>query len=135
MEDINERILIETVAERISPLVNNPGKVVITNRIIYFQAFNNISVNPVDKYQLRNIINIAKRRYVLRPVGLEIFLENEESVFFAFKSPKLREDIYTLLLKQEGIFLFFLNFHLSFFFFFPPSCERFICSTTIKYDS
>jgi factor associated with neutral sphingomyelinase activation len=123
MEDINERILIETVAERITPLVNNPGKVVISNRIIYFQAFNNISINPVDKYHLRNIINVAKRRYILRPVGIEIFLENEETVFFAFKSPKLREDIHLLLLKQEGFcffppFVVFIIYYLCIFFFF-----------------
>jgi factor associated with neutral sphingomyelinase activation len=70
---------------RVTPLVNNPGKLLVTNDYIYFQPFNNISINPVNKYKLESIVRMMKRSYVLRQVGMELFFDNDQSVFFAFK--------------------------------------------------
>jgi factor associated with neutral sphingomyelinase activation len=73
---------------RVTPLVNNPAKILITNAIIYFQPFNNISAVPVEKFHLSSIIRIEKRRYVLRHVGIEIFFAEgtpEESLFLTFE--------------------------------------------------
>lgn len=99
MEDINERILLETTGNggvnfpcnfllgvQIMPLIMNPGKILITNSIVYFQPMNNVASNPVDKYKLDSITRVAKRRHLLRHVGLEIFMQNDQSIFFSFKT-------------------------------------------------
>lgn len=103
LEDINEKIGVETRGLRITPLVSDPGRILITNTIIYFQPFNNITANPVDKFRLDAIVRMQKRRYILRNVGIEIFMENGESVFFAFKNPGLRDSIYETLIKQPAV--------------------------------
>ena len=77
LEDINEKIGVETrgilffeisfsLGLRITPLVSDPGRILITNTIIYFQPFNNITANPVDKFRLDAIVRMQKRRYILR---------------------------------------------------------------------
>lgn len=68
------------------PLIMNPGKILITNSIVYFQPMNNVTSNPVDKYKLDSITRVAKRRHLLRHVGLEIFMHNDQSIFFSFKT-------------------------------------------------
>ena len=38
LENIGERIVVETVGNRITPLVLNPGRVLLTNERLYFQV-------------------------------------------------------------------------------------------------
>lgn len=40
--DLYEKILVETQADKITPLVVNPGRVVLSNSRLYFQSYNNI---------------------------------------------------------------------------------------------
>jgi factor associated with neutral sphingomyelinase activation len=42
LEDLNERVVVEFAASKIQPLVNNPGRVLLTNQRLYFQPFNNV---------------------------------------------------------------------------------------------
>ena len=42
LEDIYEKVICETQANKISPLVVNPGRIVLTCSRIYFQPYNNI---------------------------------------------------------------------------------------------
>lgn len=51
LEDFNERIVYDRVCHRVTPLVRNRGRVVITTDIIYFQPFNNIESEPVSKFR------------------------------------------------------------------------------------
>lgn len=44
-----------------TPLVNNPGRLMITNKIVYFQALNNIDAQPVHKYAFNSITRVIKR--------------------------------------------------------------------------
>eukprot|EP01114_Cavostelium_apophysatum_P011697 TRINITY_DN260_c1_g1_i1.p1 TRINITY_DN260_c1_g1~~TRINITY_DN260_c1_g1_i1.p1 ORF type:complete len:896 (-),score=250.63 TRINITY_DN260_c1_g1_i1:12-2699(-) len=103
LEDINEQILIEKRGVRVTPLVNNPGEILITNAVVYFQPFNNISINTVEKIPLSSIMRISKRRYVLRNVGIEIFMNSDQSVFFAFKTSQIRDAVYDTLIKQPVV--------------------------------
>jgi len=86
--DLNERLLEDYLGVRVTPLVHNPGRLVLTNKSIYFQPMNNINPNPVEKFPFSMLIRVIKRRHSLRQVGLEIFLEddnhNMQSVFFCF---------------------------------------------------
>ena len=59
-------------AERVSPLIVNPGRVVLTKTKLYFQPFNNVEAFPCLTLTLSLISQIVKRRYLLRHLGLEI---------------------------------------------------------------
>ena len=45
-----------------TPLVVNPGRIVLTDKILYFQAYNNAEANPVIKIKLSAIKRIFQRR-------------------------------------------------------------------------
>lgn len=53
---------------RVTPLVSNPGRVVLTNSRVYFQPYNNVDPEPVSKYNLNEIVQVVKRRHLLRQV-------------------------------------------------------------------
>ena len=40
----------------------------------------------MSNYPLSRVLKVYKRRYLLRQVGMEIFLEGAVTVFFAFKT-------------------------------------------------
>lgn len=40
--DITEPIVIEHTVDEISPLVTNPGRLLLTTRCVYFQPYNNV---------------------------------------------------------------------------------------------
>ena len=86
----------QTDGNKISPLVVNPGKIVLSTVRLYFQPYNNAEDKPVIKVRLASIKRIFQvnqllcvqlknnnkdykeeslcfqRRYLLRPLGLEI---------------------------------------------------------------
>ena len=72
LDNAFDPILLELKVERISPLIVNPGRVVLTESKLYFQPFNNVEPFPCLQLTLRHISQILKRRYLLRHVGLEI---------------------------------------------------------------
>eukprot|EP00003_Mantamonas_plastica_P029449 TRINITY_DN697_c0_g1_i8.p1 TRINITY_DN697_c0_g1~~TRINITY_DN697_c0_g1_i8.p1 ORF type:complete len:766 (-),score=276.56 TRINITY_DN697_c0_g1_i8:87-2384(-) len=80
----------------------------ITNSVVYFQPSNNISATPVFKFPLNNIINISKRRHMLRHVGIEMFLSDstdvdvDSSVFFAFKTVDKRDQVFALIASHQS---------------------------------
>nr|CAG4710885.1 unnamed protein product [Naegleria fowleri] len=103
LEDFREQTLYETHGTKVTPLVDTHGCILLTNERIYFQPFNNISTKPVKKYNLRDINRIVKRRYNLRQIGVEIFLQNNKSIFFSFKNQVERDNFYNTILKQPVI--------------------------------
>ena len=42
LDNLFENIVLETTAERITPLVVNPGRILLTSARLYFQPFNNV---------------------------------------------------------------------------------------------
>jgi len=40
--DLYEEIILESQGKKITPLVMNPGRIVLTEAALYFQPFNNI---------------------------------------------------------------------------------------------
>lgn len=42
VKDLDEDIILEANGSKISPLVVNPGKIILTSLSLYFQPFNNI---------------------------------------------------------------------------------------------
>lgn len=75
----------------------------ITERMIYFQPFNNVDPSPVEKYPLTDVLRVVQRRYALRHVGLEIFFESNTSAYFSFKNQSTRDAVFDLLTTQPGM--------------------------------
>ena len=101
-------ILFQTVGNKITPLVVNPGRIVLTTVTLYFQPYNNAEKQPVIKVKLSTIKRIFQRRYLLRPLGLEIEFTNmaknkSDHIYLTFNKPEDRQKLYHKLLiaKQE----------------------------------
>lgn len=110
LEDLYEQVVLETQANKVLPLVINPGRILLTTSRIYFQPYNNLDQHPVLKIQLKDIINIIKRRFLLRQVGLEVkWLRQPENkieyLFISLKNQSDRDDLYTHLLNQPAVSL------------------------------
>ena len=72
----------------------NPGKIVLTSVTLYFQPYNNAEDKPVIKVNLSSIKRIFQRRYLLRPLGLEIeytdLKERTDHVYLTFSKPEVK---------------------------------------------
>ena len=44
LEDIYEETICELPGDKITPLVSNPGRIMLTSARIYFQPYNNVEV-------------------------------------------------------------------------------------------
>eukprot|EP00466_Bigelowiella_natans_P017310 jgi/Bigna1/91634/estExt_fgenesh1_pg.C_1100004 len=68
------------LASQITPLVESPGRMMLTDKRLYVQHFNNVSAEPLDKYELSLIQFMHKRRYAMRDRGIEfIFRQSTKS--------------------------------------------------------
>ncbi|KAK3746418.1 hypothetical protein QZH41_012767, partial [Actinostola sp. cb2023] len=103
LEDLYEKIVIETSAKRITPLVCNPGRVMLTSSRLYFQPFNNADPCPVVKCKLSQISRLVKRRYLLRHVGMEIFSTDGSQMYLVLNSQSERDNVYNELLLQQEV--------------------------------
>ncbi|XP_048576936.1 protein FAN isoform X2 [Nematostella vectensis] len=103
LEDLYEKIVMETTAKRITPLVCNPGRVMLTSSRLYFQPFNNADPCPVVKCKLSQISRVVKRRYLLRHVGIEIFSKDSSQMYLVLNSQSDRDQFYRELLKQPDV--------------------------------
>lgn len=92
----------------------------------------------IVRIPLTEVLQFYKRRYLLRPVGIEVFDIRGESVLVCFENEADRDSVYQQLLKKElpncifnssgfpFVFLFCLHFNsrlflLPFLFLFPSS--------------
>ncbi|XP_057671773.1 protein FAN-like [Diorhabda carinulata] len=103
--DLYEKIVLESQADKVSPLVVNPGRLVLTTSKIYFQPYNKMGEYPT-KINLNSIKQIVKRRFLLRQIGLEIYSkENSPNphVYFSFRNQALRDEFYDNMLNQQQL--------------------------------
>jgi len=101
--NISEKTQIQLTANQLTPLVKTPGRIVVTDQRLYFQALNNVNPRPVDRYELSQIDRILTRRYALRQIGLEIFFKTGENLYLAFKDQRQRDQFYQRLLEQSVV--------------------------------
>lgn len=103
LEDIyNELIKYECEVFKINALVKNPGKILLTNKCIYFKAFNNLDGEKIFKIRLNDIKAFNKRRYQLkRSSACEIIASNSE-IYLAFESDVKCTQFYDCLKEQIG---------------------------------
>ncbi|KAJ9595217.1 hypothetical protein L9F63_013478, partial [Diploptera punctata] len=106
LEDLYEKVILETQGSKITPLVVNPGRILLTSSRLYFQPYNNVESYPVLKIRLPDIKRIVPRRFLLRHVGLEIYCENNSQVthlYLSFKSKEERDALYQGLINQPAL--------------------------------
>ncbi|PFX23712.1 protein FAN-like isoform X2 [Stylophora pistillata] len=103
LEDLHEKIVMETMAKRITPLVCNPGRIMLTSSRLYFQPFNNADPCPVVKCKLSKICRVVKRRYLLRHVGVEVFSADGSHMYLIFNSPTERDLFFEKIVQQPEV--------------------------------
>eukprot|EP00467_Chlorarachnion_reptans_P021976 CAMPEP_0114497726 /NCGR_PEP_ID=MMETSP0109-20121206/6488_1 /TAXON_ID=29199 /ORGANISM="Chlorarachnion reptans, Strain CCCM449" /LENGTH=1094 /DNA_ID=CAMNT_0001675147 /DNA_START=324 /DNA_END=3609 /DNA_ORIENTATION=- len=105
------------LASQITPLVESPGRMMLTDKRLYVQHFNNVSTEPLDKYDLSLIEEIHKRRYAMRDRGLEFIFRSSSSSPSSLSSSVLsierplsdlqgsedEDEIYDLILRQSSV--------------------------------
>ncbi|CAL4060245.1 unnamed protein product, partial [Meganyctiphanes norvegica] len=104
--DVSETVVLETQASKVTPLVTNPGTVLITTTTLYFQPHNNVEQSPVIKIGLNEIRQVIKRRFLLRQVGLEVFCREQcsfQHLFVIFKETEKRNELYCAIIDQENL--------------------------------
>ncbi|XP_049854679.1 protein FAN-like [Schistocerca gregaria] len=108
LEDLYEKVIMEIQGSKITPLVVNPGRILLTSQRLYFQPYNNIEPYPVLKIQLKDIKRLIKRRFLLRQVGLEIYCDNCSHVnhlYLCLKNASDRDNLHSELLAQSALHL------------------------------
>lgn len=106
LEDLHETILLETCGNKITPLVINPGRILLTSCRLYFQPYNNAEPWPVLKIKLSNIKRVIRRRFLLKHLGLELYFSDYSVVqylFLSFKSRIERDELYNTLVAQPAL--------------------------------
>ena len=44
LEELQEKIILEVAGDKVTPMVANPGRILLTSHRLYFQPFNNAEV-------------------------------------------------------------------------------------------
>ncbi|XP_028128132.1 protein FAN [Diabrotica virgifera virgifera] len=103
--DLYEKVVLESQADKVTPLVVNPGRIVLSTSKLYFQPYNKMGEYPA-KIDLSSIKQIVKRRFLLRQIGLEIYCSDNSPnphIYFSFRSQSLRDELYESLLSQKEL--------------------------------
>nr|CAD7574462.1 unnamed protein product [Timema californicum] len=82
LEDLYEKVVLETQGSKITPLVVNPGRILLTSSRLYFQPYNNIEP------------------------GLEVYCEGNshlKHLYLSFKSLEDRDMLYQGLIGQHSL--------------------------------
>ncbi|KAL4234400.1 hypothetical protein ACF0H5_006047 [Mactra antiquata] len=107
LDDLYEKTQLEYQADKITPLVTNPGRVMLTTSRLYFQPFNNVERCPLIKVKLKDIKSIIKRRFLLKHIGIEITCFEQSTshphLYLAFKSQTERDQLYDTIIKQPDL--------------------------------
>lgn len=107
LQDLYEKVVLKTNANKITPLVINPGTVLLSTTTLYFQPFNKIEPNYVLKINLGDIRIVTKRRFLLRQVGVELFYSQNNSsisyLYLVFTNSLARDIFVEKLLEQPTL--------------------------------
>jgi factor associated with neutral sphingomyelinase activation len=99
LEDLTEKRISEHACESVEPLVNDPGRVLLTSQRLYFQPLNPVTSHPVFKYRLSALREVHKRRHVLRHTALELVMSDDSSALFNLPATVERDMLYDALVS------------------------------------
>jgi factor associated with neutral sphingomyelinase activation len=105
--DFREQVVFPTrqdtvvCVDRVEPLVNVPGCLLLTKDRVYFQhsRCNNLSGSRQSLiWNVQDVVGISKRRYMMQQRGLELRFTNDRIVLLAFREgQELRDEFYRRL--------------------------------------
>eukprot|EP00667_Euglena_gracilis_P004383 EG_transcript_4406 len=72
LQDPSEEVQFEHLAVAVLPLVRVRGRVLVTDQAVYFQAFSDVSAAPIQRLPRPDLVQVERRRFLLRDVGLEL---------------------------------------------------------------
>ncbi|XP_060517176.1 protein FAN-like [Cylas formicarius] len=104
--DLYEKVVIELQANKICPLVINPGRIVLSTMRLYFQPYNNVEMCPVVKIDLNAVRQIVKRRFLLRHIGLEVYCNENSSnshIYLSFRNQTDRDNFFATIMDQPEL--------------------------------
>ena len=86
LEDLYESIEYESQGDKITPLVTNPGRIMLTSHRLYFQPFNNVDRVSIcfAFYIFYPVLRPNKKVSVFRVIGLNILDRLGKHIFFCF---------------------------------------------------
>ena len=103
--DFHEKLLLQypVSVKKVSPLVLNPGGIMITSSRIYFQPaeLNNVG-DKVLHFEVKNIKKMYAKRYLLLDTALEFILNNGKSFLFVFDDRSTRDKIHDSLSLEKS---------------------------------
>ncbi|XP_052815113.1 LOW QUALITY PROTEIN: protein FAN-like [Mya arenaria] len=105
LDDLYEKIELECQADKITPLVTNPGRVMVTTSRLYFQPYNNAETTTLIKVRLKDIQSMTKRRFLLKQIGLEIICRESlmSTSVLSCKSPAERDNLHDKIMAQKDV--------------------------------
>ena len=68
---------------KVSPLLSNPGRAVLTSSRLYYQPYNSEPM-PVLKIRLSDIERVVRRRYLLQNLALEVYYKENNFTKYLF---------------------------------------------------
>jgi len=92
---------------QVSPLISNPGRVVLSSTRLYYQPYN-CEPWPVLKIRLTDIEQVVRRRYLLKNSAIEIYCKEHCStryLFLALDNQSLCDDLLKKLEQKIQPFL------------------------------
>lgn len=88
---------------KVSPLVSNPGRIVLSSARLYYQPYNSEPM-PVIKIRLSDIDRIVRRRYLLQNSALEVNCKDHSFIkylFLALETEVLCDELFKKLEQKS----------------------------------
>ncbi|RZB38733.1 protein FAN-like [Asbolus verrucosus] len=101
--DLYEKVVMETEADKVTPLVVNPGRILLSTSRLFFQPYNNVETVPVIKIELSVIRRMVKRRFLLRHIVSNASTSSGCDKGDISGNQKKRDDLYNKLLEQPAL--------------------------------
>ena len=88
----------------VTPTRELVGKLSISHlgRFLVFEGMKTKSSQKSYKWLVKDLVQILPRRYLTKPVALEIFLANYINYFFVFSNEQARNNLYSSLCKNSN---------------------------------
>jgi factor associated with neutral sphingomyelinase activation len=92
IDGLQEQIKIQQRLHLVLPLVSIRGRLVVSDRHLYFQPFNSLGPKKVLAIRLESISRLRKRWYCHQPLALQVSLSDELATFAALAPTLLAAD-------------------------------------------
>lgn len=115
--DADESVLLEHSCARITPLVAEPGRLLLTSKRLYFDPLNRVGGGALGAVviALAAVRRLVRRRHTLRHTGLELYYDSTSAaagssttasaaaLFLAFADKAARERVYDAIVAQPAL--------------------------------